>query len=419
LNGGVALRCLGPVTMWLATTTGMPSYAAEPPPHEAATPAKEGKREFNFFPIVGGDSDVGFGGGQFSNWARLGRGERDFLWKVEDAALITFKVRDSHFVIPFFDIWALWTVPHFGPGGRLRIEVRPSYTDERTLGYYGIGDAAPYPEAVPTSATEYRRTHPTLAGRLRGAIFDGLFLTVGSSFTASWLDIPAGSLLLRDADGPDPEVRRLLSRRKSNAVELLELALEYDTRDNETVTEHGQYHMLLGRFSPSLSSWMPYEYLQVEAIARFYFMPVPRWLAVSVRVVGDVLLGEPPFYELARFDDTPAIGGGMAIRGVPAQRYHGKVKLFGNVEMRSDVWSFSIRNKPMMLGLAAFVDAGRLWTELLHAHPELDGSGLGLKYGVGTGLRFQEGRTFVVRADLAWSPDARPIGGYFSAGEIF
>jgi hypothetical protein len=56
---------------------------------------------------------------------------------------------------------------------------------------------------------------------------------------------------------------------------------------------------------------------------------------------------------------------------------------------------------------------------MLHAHPELDGTGLGLKYGVGTGLRFQEGRTFVVRADLAWSPDARPIGGYFAAGQIF
>ena len=72
-----------------------------------------------------------------------------------------------------------------------------------------------------------------------------------------------------------------------------------------------------------------------------------------------------------------------------------------------------------MLALAAFFDCGRVWTELGRAHPELDGTGVGLKYGIGGGLRLQEGKTFVVRADLAWSPDATPIGAYFAAGQIF
>jgi hypothetical protein len=31
----------------------------------------------------------------------------------------------------------------------------------------------------------------------------------------------------------------------------------------------------------------------------------------------------------------------------------------------------------------------------------------------------QEGETFVVRFDVAWSPDAHPVGVYFTAGEIF
>jgi hypothetical protein len=35
------------------------------------------------------------------------------------------------------------------------------------------------------------------------------------------------------------------------------------------------------------------------------------------------------------------------------------------------------------------------------------------------GLRVQKGKAFVVRADVAWSPDARPIGGYFTAGQLF
>jgi hypothetical protein len=58
-----------------------------------------------------------------------------------------------------------------------------------------------------------------------------------------------------------------------------------------------------------------------------------------------------------------------------------------------------------------------VWSALPPAR-ELDGTGVGLKYGLGLGLRLQKG-TFLVRGDLAWSPDARPLGGYLLAGQIF
>ena len=103
-----------------------------------------------------------------------------------------------------------------------------------------------------------------------------------------------------------------------------------------------------------------------------------RWLKWWFRLVGDALLGAPPFYELARFDETPAIGGGKAVRGVPAQRYYGKVKVFGNLEVRSDDSCRSrLVGKTLMLGVAAFIDVGRTWTELGTTHPELDGTGSG------------------------------------------
>ncbi len=383
---------------------------------------KTGKLELDFFPIAGGDSDVGIGGGELSSVARLSKeepGQATFIWKIEDAALLTFKLRNNSLIIPFIDIWAKWTVPHFGPDGRFRIEVRPSYTDERTLGYYGIGNASRYPDNVPIDTLEYRRTHPTLAANLRVKLFDDCFASIGSSFTFSRLAVGANTLLEHDQTSGSPEVRQLLGNFNSHAIGLAEFGVEYDSRDEETVPHHGQYHMLLARLSPAAGSWMPYDYLQIEAIARFYTTPIPRWFSLSFRAVGDTFIGTPPFYELARFDDTPAIGGGKAIRGVPAQRYHGKVKLFGNLEARSDVLPFTLRNKPFVLAVALFFDGGRCWTEMFHAHPELDGTGFGLKYGVGGGLRLQEGKAFVVRADVAWSPDARPLGGYFDAGEIF
>jgi hemolysin activation/secretion protein len=71
-----------------------------------------------------------------------------------------------------------------------------------------------------------------------------------------------------------------------------------------------------------------------------------------------------------------------------------------------------------MLSTVGFFDAGRLWSDF-HANEKLDGKGLGLKLGVGGGLRLQQGQAFVVRTDVAWSPDARPIGAYVTAGQVF
>jgi hemolysin activation/secretion protein len=109
----------------------------------------------------------------------------------------------------------------------------------------------------------------------------------------------------------------------------------------------------------------------------------------------------------------------MAIRGVPAYRYYGKIKAFGNVELRTAITRFGLWGRKLKLGFATFVDAGRLWSGVNNPRPDLDGSGLGLHYGVGGGLRLQQGQAFVVRADVAWSPDARPVGAYVVADEIF
>ena len=69
-------------------------------------------------------------------------------------------------------------------------------------------------------------------------------------------------------------------------------------------------------------------------------------------------------------------------------------------------------------GLVPFFDAGRVWADST-PQPELDGQGLGLKYGAGGGLRLQSGSSFLLRLDVAASPDASPVSGYFSAGQIF
>ena len=133
--------------------------------------------------------------------------------------------------------------------------------------------------------------------------------------------------------------------------------------------------------------------------------------------VADVIFGEAPIVELSRFEETNAIGGAIGVRGVPAQRYYGKAKLFGNVETRTDVFDFHLLGKDMTLGFVTFFDAGRVWADL-RSQPQLNGTGLGLHYGVGTGLRLRVGETLMLRGDVAYSPEA-PWSGYFQANHAF
>jgi hypothetical protein len=393
----------------------------------AAPNAGPPHREINIVPIAGGDSDVGLGCGEVSDWASLAPGPPSktpgslpYLWRLESEAFITFKTQEGSVIIPFQDYSLTLTVPNFTRRKHLLLNVRGSFTNEATLKYYGIGNATPLPaSSLDIRDTEYARIHPTLFVEARFNLAKSWFLVLGDQYTYNRLTVRPGSLLANDQTGGSAEVRSLIGAFNPHSVDLLEVGIEYDSRDNQIVTRHGMFHELKARVSPRVEGWLPYDYQQLDAAFRFYFTPVPRWLTITWRVVGDALLGSPPFYELARFDETPAIGGVNAVRGVPAQRYYGKVKLFENFELQSEIWPFHIKKKQLILGVAAFLDAGRVWTDIAHSNPDLDGSGLGIKYGVGGGLRVQEGQTFVIRLDLAWSPDATPIGAYFAAGEIF
>lgn len=397
----------------VATAARAPALADPAPP-----PASH--RELNWVPVAGGDSDVGLGVGEVADWARLEPGHpQPFKWRLENGAFITFNVQQGDVIVPFQDYYFLLTWMDLGPG-HVRLDVRPAFTDERTLKYYGIGNASKLPPpTVDIRDTEYRRIHPTLLVEARSNLGGHWYALLGNVYTQNWLDVPPASLLARDRQLGTPEVKSFMRGFESHAVDLIELALQYDSRDSEIVTRGGMFDFLEARLSPSVPGWLPYPYVQIDATAQFYTTPIPRWLTIAWRGVADVMMGDPPTYELARFDETPAIGGGKAVRGVPAQRYYGKVKLFENLEVRSELYPFKLGGKSLVLGVVAFLDAGRTWTEISRAHPDLDGTGWGLKYGAGGGLRLQEGQTFVVRADVAWSPDAQPVGAYFAAGEIF
>lgn len=369
-------------------------------------------------PLVGGDTDVGVGVGVLSTIAGVAPDAKPYRWAVETAGFISFKRSDDAFIIPYQDYSVQWTAPQLW-NKRLRLEVRPSYTKETIQRFYGLGNASPAPASDVLARDDYGRTHPTLWVRLRYRVWERLNVGLGSSYTQNWLEVRPDSTLGQQMQNGTPEQRALLGGANRHGVLLFEGLALWDSRDSETVSERGQAHQVRVRVSPSLAGGaLPYAYEQLNLSTRLYWSVIPDRLVLGVRAVADLQFGRPPFYELARYDDTFALGGQNGVRGVPGQRYYGKIKVFGNFEVRSQLFKFRLLGKSMTLGAALFFDAGRAWADWSR-QPALDGSGWGLKYGTGGGLRLQEGKTFVVRADLAWSPDARPVGGYVGAGQMF
>jgi outer membrane protein assembly factor BamA len=358
--------------------------------------------------------------GEFAGITRVRNGVDPFVWNLESAGLVTFKPGDGGGVrVPYGDVYVKLVVPRlFGSASELT--VRPSFTTETTLGYYGIGNASS--DAIPAGATSsifwYTRTHPSISLDLRWRVVDHVAGHTAARYTQNWMDVPAGSRLDGDLASGRPEVQRFLGPTSPHGVALFTYGLQWDDRDSEVAPHSGSFDDALVRLSPGGSAMFPYRYGAITVDSRVF---VPLWtkhVTLALRAVGDLLFGAPPVYALARIDEEYAFGGPNEVRGIPAQRYAGKVKAFGSAELRADLVSFHALGKAMQLGLVAFFDGGRLWADVV-PHPNLDGTTVGLKYGTGGGVRIQSGQAFVLRGDIAWSPEARPLGGYFAVGQTF
>jgi outer membrane protein assembly factor BamA len=383
--------------------------------------ATERKVEFTVVPFLGGTSDLGFGGGYVAAFAVLDSRHHPYLYRLESAGGVTFAAgHDAASRVPYAEDYLLFRSPELFDE-RLGFEARLSYTREATLGYYGLGNAARIPSGADTSTSlyEHARVHPTLRAtwdyRLKPVV-----LTWGVGYTQNLLDVPSDSQLARDMSGPNVYWRRLLGNARPHGAPMILASVGWDSRDDEMSPVRGLYITQQIEVTPATVGAASYSFARSDSIVRAYIPLIARdrRLVLALRALGDLLFGKPPFYELPRLDDTFAIGGANGVRGVTAQRYNCKIKAIANVELRSELLAVSILGAPRRFGFTAFADTGRLWTDY-RSNPDLDGTSLGLKYGVGGGLRIASGSSFVLRLDVAWSPDARPISGYLIAGHMF
>jgi hypothetical protein len=379
---------------------------------------KKADTEFTILPVVGGDSDVGFGGGYIASLARVVPNLEPYLWRAEAAGSITFKPDRGGVDIPYLDNYLLLNFPHVIEN-RFGIELRLSHTHEEFLGYYGLGNGSRKDSSQSEQYYQYARTHPTFQIDLTYEPIHYVKLSWGASYTYNELSIPENTRLAEDLASDDPALREVVNSSNKHGVATFSYGVGWDSRDNEVSPTGGQFHTLRFDLSPGATSGVPFDWMRVNLALRTYVTMVPKRLVFAVRVVVDSLTGNPPFYELARYDNTYAVGGGRGVRGIPAQRYHGKLKVFSNLELRGNLLEFDALGKENQLGVVLFLDSGRVWADYRRSE-ELDGQGFGLKTGVGGGVRVQAGKSFVLRGDIAGSPsEGGGISAYLAGGQIF
>jgi hypothetical protein len=362
-------------------------------------------------PVLGGDTDIGFLFGAYGALARFEPGYDPFRWKLEVIASLTVKDGPTGAEFPVHNDGVSLDLPGLA-GGRVRLLSEIAFARDIDARYFGLGNASSAARAPGDDRRRYQYVRSEPLARLTSRIrLDSSFeLLLGMRGRYEVIDPYPGSKLL-----DDPQARGTADHA---AVQLL-LGVLLDTRDDESAPSRGMYHEL----SLRASGGEGVSFAGATFHARFFAPLLGSRLVLATRVVADALFGDPPFYELARAGgfvvmDLP--GGNAGIRGVPAGRYHGPFKLAASAELRATLLSFQVAGQHFRIGAAGFADAGRVWST-----PELDGDGLGLKYGLGGGARIHWGETVVIRADVAYSPDAAiaagdsPVGVYVEIGQSF
>lgn len=376
------------------------------------TPALDPHRlELGVVPGIALDSALGLGLANLVNLARFTPDYGPYAWRLTALAQVFLARNEAGKIAPTFQLYrAQYDAPRFW--GPLRLSADLSVSRLINSGYYGLGNASP--DVNPGQSAqyfEYDRITPSARAIARMPTSNDFEVFGGGTLAWNWVNPFPGSLLALEND-----VSPVLGAQRHGQAEVL-AGLLYEDRDNEISPSRGRFHEVSGRIGRLTKA--PGVYGGFNLTLRQF---VPLWgprLVLAARVMADLLFGHVPLYELARFSGLQAgagPAGPLAIRGPRAQRYHGKIKVLANIELRAQVLRFPLFGLPTTVGLVAFADTGRVWAEW-KTRPDLDGTGLGLKYAVGGGFRYQWGSAFVVRGDLGWSPD----GVLFSvdAGHIF
>jgi hypothetical protein len=185
-----------------------------------------------------------------------------------------------------------------------------------------------------------------------------------------------------------------------------------DDRDAETFPTRGIYSEASVRFShPFTGSTWTYAGADAQLASFFSLSDVPR-LVLATRIVGDVIVGDPPVVDMARIGgtvDAIAFGGYQIGRGVREERYLGRVKVLAQAELRAQFISTPLLGQDFNHGAALFSDVGWIGASV----DDVGHEPLKLLSTVGISYRLLWNEDFSIRMDLAVSPDEYDGPGFY------
>jgi hypothetical protein len=379
------------------------------------------------FPLIGGDSDIGFEFGAVGTLSSFSSGVKPYLWNMD--LVLAASVKQGPTGLELEQQSYLWNfdVPRLF-GSRVRLNPEVSYTHTINYGYFGLGDASN--GTTPSSSPNPGRYHQWIESiaQVRSEVRVALAGSFGALFAVQYLYVSptaySDSLLAQDS-APHPQGSPVLYGTTALSLPSLATGFVYDSRDNEIFPHSGMFNELGVRFEAGFPTDSEVHYAEAGGIFCDYVPIGP--LVAATRLVLNAQYGNVPFYDLFQagpFDQKEMPGGSAGIRGVPVGRYLGPVKVVGNVELRAMWLHFALLGQRFTLGNDVFFDTGRVWSDYSF-HSKLDGRGAGLKYGTGGGIYVLWGQAAMLRIEAAYSPDAvsenpsLPVGIYVEDGTMF
>lgn len=346
-------------------------------------------------PIFGGSTDIGVMLGATAAVAHLKPGFYPYEWKGSFTVALSLKDGPDTVELPVHYYAVGFDVPGLA-GGLLRLFPRVEVRRIVNAGYFGLGNASEVEAAaseLPFRRYQYSITWVKLRLNSQIAMGGGFHLWLGASWRYQMPEIYEGSVLEEDAEKTDAEGDPYVRGTEDQQYTEGEIGIVYDSRNHEANPTRGMYHQFKlwavpGKITGSDLSWSG-----ISLTTRFFVPFAGEYLFLALRLHGSAQFGAVPFTDMSLAD----------LRGVPARRFYGKAQVYGNFELRSFFYRFTVLKQRVGLGLAAFLDTGRVFADLAE-NPELDGTDIGLKWGAGGGLRIQWGETRIIRADVAYSP---------------
>lgn len=389
---------------------------------------RERRTEVGGIPVVAYDTDRGLLVGALINLARFEPARAPFAYRVELLLAASFKRAGGGVEVPLHDDSLLVDVPGL-LGGLLRVIGRVSFQSYRDAPWYGPGGDSVEVSSIDDRYHAYRRVYPGASLNTRWRLAGSVDLLVGAQVEASRVTAATDSLLGRQiavaeaGTGPDAAVLRGVVRGADpHALAKLRLGLLHDTRDDEFQPTRGLLVEVATRVAPAPWSL---RHLGLFASAAGFAPLVGGRLVLAGRLFADALVGRPPFYALAEAGVATPLetsGGASTVRGVPLQRFAGKLKLVANGELRGEIGRLSVGAQRLRVAALGFVDAARTladWRDVSLDGRDVDGGWTRVALGLGAGARVAWGATLVIRADAGASPTEGTTGVYIGVGHVF